>query len=221
MTPVSLCVPKSLQHGPHSLVLTGVMRPLIKVLRPTMFRDRASLATIRPIATSAICRSDENKGPTIDNTAMPGQVSASKVDMKKAGEKLIKKAAGIKGRKSDKFKEQTETEKAASKKVAAEKAAAKKEAAKKIAAEKAASKKALASVKKVANEEAAAKKVGAMKATKRKTTLKATTQKTQDKTVQDINFTEKAAAKKAKKVVKKDALEREAELPLWQLLTML
>ena len=85
MAPRSLSALASLQHGPYYFVLGKTMwpMPLIKEL-PSMLRGTA---TIRPIATSAIRRSDEEKGSTIDNTAMHGQLqhqAASEVNMKKA-----------------------------------------------------------------------------------------------------------------------------------------
>ena len=96
---------------------------------PLMLRGPTNLATIRSVATSAICRSDEEKGPTIGNTAVPVQLqhqAASEVNMKKAGEKLVKKAV-IRGKKSGKLMEPSETERAAAKKAAAKKVALKKE----------------------------------------------------------------------------------------------
>jgi len=197
---------------------------------------RASIATVRPISTSALCRSDEEKGQIIDNTAKSRQLHASEVNMTKAGEELVKKAAVIKVKKSGKSKEQTEKENAAVKKNAADKAAAKKEVAKNIAVKKTASKKEAAknaagvkaaakkegtkksavkkaaaekapSAKKAANEEVAANKVGVLKSIKRKTATK----KAQVKTLQEIDVIEKTAAKEVKKVVKKDVEERAIE----------
>ena len=195
----SFSVLTSLQQDPYSLVLFGTtMRPWMMELPPLL---RASIATIRPIGTSTLCRSDEKKGPIIDNTAMSRHLHASKVNMKKAGEELVEKAAVIRRKKSGTSKEQTEKENAAAKKNASEKAAAKKEAAKKIAAEKAASKKEAAKIaaekaaeKKEATKKAAVKKAAAEKATSKKEALKKTT-------------SEKASAKKASASAKKVANE--------------
>ena len=199
MAPTSLSALASLQHGPHYIVLCKTL--LIKEL-PSMLGGTGNLATIRPIATSAICRSDEENGSTIDNTAMP-----SEVNMKKAEEKFMKRACVIQG---EKIIEQTK--RAAAKKVATEKAAVKKEAAarkeaekrvaaekkaakKKAAAEKAAAKKAFkAAAKRAAKEEAISKKEGAMTKAKRKTTLKVATKKSQENGLQKIDVTEKAIA---------------------------
>jgi len=157
------------------------------------------------IGTSALCRSDEEKGPMIDNAAMSRQLHASKVNMKKAGEELVKKAAVIRRKKSGTSMEQTGKENAAGKKNASEKAAAKKEAAKKIAAEKAASKKEAAknaagekeASKKEATKKAAVKKAAAEKAIPKKEAVKKTA-------------AEKASAKKALASAKKMANEEVA-----------
>merc|ERR1719341_229728 len=149
-----------------------------------MLGGTGNLATIRPIATSAICRSNEENGSTIDNTAMP-----SEVNMKKAGEKFMKRACVIQG---EKIIEQTK--RAAAKKAATEKAAVKKEAAarkeaeKRVAAEKKAAKKTFkAAAKRAAKEEAISKKEGAMTKAKRKTTLKVATKKSQENGLQKID----------------------------------
>ena len=88
----SLSLLTSLQQDPYSLVLFGTtMRPWMMEL-PSLLRAS--------IGTSALCRSDEEKGPMIDNAAMSRQLHASKVNMKKAGEELVKKAAVIRRKKS-------------------------------------------------------------------------------------------------------------------------
>jgi len=188
----SLSLLTSLQQDPYSLVLFGTtMRPWMMEL-PSLLRAS--------IGTSALCRSDEEKGPMIDNAAMSRQLHASKVNMKKAGEELVKKAAVIRRKKSGTSMEQTGKENAAGKKNASEKAAAKKEAAKKIAAEKAASKKEAAknaagekeASKKEATKKAAVKKAAAEKAIPKKEAVKNTA-------------AEKASAKKALASAKKMA----------------
>ena len=219
----SLSALASLQRCPYSFVLAGkTMKELPLMLRgPTICST--NLATIRSVATSAICRSDEEKGPTIGNTAVPVQLqhqAASEVNLKKAGEKLVKKAV-IQGKKSGKLMEPSETERAAAKKAAAEKAAARKEAEKKVAAEKGAAKKAAEkaaskkeAVKKAAAEKAAAKKealknAAAEKAAKKEAAKKAAVEKAFAKKEASKNAAaDKAAAKKeaTKMVAAKKAL---------------
>jgi len=183
----SLSLLTSLQQDPYSLVLfRTTMRPWMMEL-PSLLR-------------ASFGRSDEEKGPMIDNAAMSRQLHASKVNMKKAGEELVKKAAVIRRKKSGTSMEQTGKENAAGKKNASEKAAAKKEAAKKIAAEKAASKKEAAknaagekeASKKEATKKAAVKKAAAEKAIPKKEAVKKTA-------------AEKASAKKALASAKKMA----------------
>ena len=188
----SLSALASLQRCPFSFVLAGkTMKEL-----PLMLRGPTNLATIRSVATSAICRSDEEKGPTIGNTAVPVQLqhqAASEVNMKKAGEKLVKKAV-IQGKKSGKLMEPSETERAAAKKAAAEKAAARKEAEKKVAAEKGAAKKA---AEKAASKKEAVKKAAAEKAAAKKEALKnAAAEKAAKKEAAKKAAVEKAFAKK-------------------------
>ena len=192
----SLSALPSLQRCPYSFVLAGkTMKELPLMLRgPTICST--NLATIRSVATSAICRSDEEKGPTIGNTAVPVQLqhqAASEVNMKKAGEKLVKKAV-IRGKKSGKLMEPSETERAAAKKAAAEKAAARKEAEKKVAAEKGAANKA---AEKAASKKEAVKKAAAEKAAAKKEALKnAATEKAAKKEAAKNAAAEKAFAKK-------------------------
>lgn len=183
----SLSLLTSLQQDPYSLVLfRTTMRPWMMEL-PSLLR-------------ASIGRSDEEKGPMIDNAAMSRQLHASKVNMKKAGEELVKKAAVIRRKKSGTSMEQTgkenaagkknASEKAAAKKIAAEKAASKKEAAKNAAGEKEAS-------KKEATKKAAVKKAAAEKAIPKKEAVKKTA-------------AEKASAKKALASAKKMANEEVA-----------
>merc|ERR1719430_3032743 len=99
MAPRRLSVLASLQHGPSTqsmkgLFFTGKTVPLLMKELPSMLRGSLNLATIRPIANSAICRSDEEKGPALDNTLIYRELNASKVQ--KAGEKLAKKGAVVK-----------------------------------------------------------------------------------------------------------------------------
>merc|ERR1712223_777516 len=99
-----------------------------------------SLVNSRGIATSAVRRSDEEKGPAMDQAAMSRKVDPAEAAMKKAANEMAKKAANKK-KDSGKSKKEGASEKAAADKAALEKAAAEKAAAEKVAAEKAAAEK--------------------------------------------------------------------------------
>merc|ERR1719219_671717 len=79
----------------------------------------ASLVNTRGIATSSIRRSDEDKGPAMDQAAMSRKVDPAEAAMKKTADEMAKKAA------SSKKKDSGKSEKEAAAKKAAEKAAIK------------------------------------------------------------------------------------------------
>jgi len=154
----------------------------------------ASLVNSRGIATSTIRRSDEEKGPAMDQAAMSRKVDPAEAAMKKTADEMAKKAASSKKKDSAKSEEE-----AAAKKAAAEKAAAEKAASEKAAAEKAAAKKAAA--EKAATEKAAAEKAAAEKA--------AAENAAAEKAAAEKAAAEKAAAEKAA-AAKKAAAEKAA-----------
>merc|ERR1719198_915348 len=115
LAPRSLVVPASLQPASCSAMSAERMHQLAERLSPVS----TSLVNSRGIATSAVRRSDEEKGAA----------------MKKAANEMAKKAANKK-KDSGKSKKEGAADKAASEKAAAEKAAAEKVVAEKAAAEK-------------------------------------------------------------------------------------
>merc|ERR1711928_86099 len=153
LAPRSLVVPASLQPASCSAMSAERMHQLAERLSPVS----TSLVNSRGIATSAVRRSDEEKGPAMDQAAMSRKVDPAEAAMKKAADEMAKKAASSKKKDSGKSQEEAAAKKAAAEKAAAEKAAAEKAAAEKVAAaEKAAADKAAA--EKAAAEKAAAEK---------------------------------------------------------------
>merc|ERR1712013_933489 len=159
LAPRSLVVPASLQPASCSAMSAERMHQLAERLSPVS----TSLVNSRGISTSAVQRSDEEKGPAMDQAAMSRKVDPAEAAMKKAANEMAKKAANKK-KDSGKSKKEGAADKAASEKAAAEKATAEKVAAEKAAAEKAAAKKAAA--EKAAGEKAAAEKAAAEAAAK-------------------------------------------------------
>merc|ERR1712203_794876 len=135
LAPRSLVVPASLQPASCSAMSSERMHQLAERLSPVS----TSLVNSRGIATSAVRRSDEEKGPAMDQAAMSRKVDPAEAAMKKAADEMAKKAASSKKKDSGKSQEEAAAKKAAAEKAAAEKAAAEKAAkAKKAAEEKAA-----------------------------------------------------------------------------------
>merc|ERR1712203_540995 len=147
LAPRSLVVPASLQPASCSAMSAERMHQLAERLSPVS----TSLVNSRGIATSAIRRSDEEKGPAMDQAAMSRKVDPAEAAMKKAADEMAKKAASSKKKDSGKSQEEAAAKKAAAEKAAADKAAAEKAAAEKAAAEKAAAEKAAADAAAVAN----------------------------------------------------------------------
>merc|ERR1712012_1330097 len=150
LAPRSLVVPASLQPASCSAMSAERMHQLAERLSPVS----TSLVNSRGISASAVRRSDEEKGPAMDQAAMSRKVDPAEAAMKKAANEMAKKAANKK-KDSGKSKKEGAADKAASEKAAAEKAAAEK-----VAAEKAAK----AAAEKAAAEKAAAEKAAAEKA---------------------------------------------------------
>merc|ERR1711962_1037283 len=160
LAPRSLVVPASLQPASSSAMSAERRHQLAERLSPVS----TSLVNSRGIATSAVRRSDEEKGPAMDQAAMSRKVDPAEAAMKKAANEMAKKAANKK-KDSGKSKKEGASEKAAADKAAAEKAAAEKAAKAKAAEEKtAAAKAAKAAAEKAAAEKAAAEKAAAEKA---------------------------------------------------------
>merc|ERR1719449_394519 len=164
LTSRNITVPANLQPAACSAMSGERMQQLAERLSPV---SGASLVnSSRGITTSTIRRSDEEKGPAMDQAAMSRKVDPAEAAMKKAADEMAKKAASSKKKDSGKSEKEAAAKKAAAEKVAAEKAAAKKAAAEKAAAEKAAAEKAAA--EKAAAEKAAAEKAAAVKAAAKK-----------------------------------------------------
>merc|ERR1712012_1510939 len=180
LAPRSLVVPAALQPASCSAMSAERMHQLAERLSPVS----TNLVNPRGISTSAVRRSDEEKGPAMDQAAMSRKVDPAEAAMKKAANEMAKKAAN---KKKDSGKSKKE---GASEKAAADKAAAEKATAEKAAAEKAAAKKAAA-------EKAAAEKTAKAKAAEEKAAAEAAAKAAAEKAAAEKAAAEKAAAEKA------------------------
>jgi len=203
MAPRSLTVPANLPPAATSVMSGERMQQLAERLSPV---SSGLVNSSRGFATSTIRRSDEDKGPAMDQAAMSRKVDPAEAAMKKAADEMAKKAASSKKKDSGKSEKEAAAKKAAAEKAAAAKAAAEKaaaEKAEKAAAEKAAAEKAAA--EKAAAEKAAAEKAAAAKAAAEKAAA--------EKAAAEKAAAEKAAAAKAaaeKAAAEKAAAEKAA-----------
>jgi len=208
MAPRSLTVPANLQPAATSVMSGERMQQLAERLSPV---SSGLVNSSRGFATSTIRRSDEDKGPAMDQAAMSRKVDPAEAAMKKAADEMAKKAASSKKKDSGKSEKEAAAKKAAAEKAAAAKAAAEKAAAEK--AEKAAAEKAAA--EKAAAEKAAAAKAAAEKAAAEKAAAEkaAAAKAAAEKAAAEKAAAEKAAAEKAaaeKAAAEKAAAEKAA-----------